>query len=243
MNASQIALQKSLIAKRVKVEKQKAKAHGAQLIANADAELDRRFQLEDLGVEKIAEQVEEKVEALRRELDARFDALGVSRDLRGRIYFGYHPGGSREPAHRSEERRKARVEVEAAVERRITEIEAWEYEALTALATKVLTPEDAEALMAMLPEVTEALPAVTDIIGPVEEQPLAVIESGREAKRRAILKALGTDGSRSDREIGRLIGVDHKTVAKVRAQVGELPAASGDLPTLAGEIPTAAEEA
>lgn len=45
----------------------------------------------------------------------------------------------------------------------------------------------------------------------------------REQRRQLIAKELAADPSRSDREIGRLLGVDHKTVGSTRRQGGEIP--------------------
>jgi hypothetical protein len=52
--------------------------------------------------------------------------------------------------------------------------------------------------------------------------------SSREAKRQAIAAALASNPTGSNREIARLAGVDHHTVAKHR---GELPTPYGDSPT------------
>jgi hypothetical protein len=54
--------------------------------------------------------------------------------------------------------------------------------------------------------------------------------TGREAKRQAFAAALAANPNRSDREIGRLAGVDHKTVGKWRAESGEIPSESEEIP-------------
>lgn len=229
---------RSLTKRRAKLEKTKAQAHGEQLIANADAEMGRRFKVEDLGIQAIVEEVAAQVDKVRALMNARLDAMGVAQDLRPDIRLVTSAGGYRSKDHRAELRREARVNIAAAVKRRLAEIDAWEVEALTELAQSALTSEAARSILAGLPNVSDSLPAVADILGPVDDQPLAVIEGGRAAKHRAILGALSSDGSRSDREIGRLLGVDHKTVAKVRNGAGEIPAATGEFPSESGDFPS-----
>ncbi|HEY9289642.1 MAG TPA: hypothetical protein VIP98_00035 [Microlunatus sp.] len=75
----------SLIKQRAKLEKQKAEAYGKQLIANADTEMERQFQVEDLGIQKIQDWVSEgypstvriggRVQFDRDQLDRELDAL------------------------------------------------------------------------------------------------------------------------------------------------------------------------
>ena len=55
--------------------------------------------------------------------------------------------------------------------------------------------------------------------------------SNRERKRQAIAQALAANPNGSDREIARTAGVDHKTVAAVRPQTGEIPTESGESPS------------
>ncbi len=56
----------------------------------------------------------------------------------------------------------------------------------------------------------------------------ALLRTGRQGRRDAIAAAIAATPDASDREIGRIAGVDHKTVAAVR---GEIPRKSGDFPT------------
>lgn len=243
MSAPNVALRRSLITKRTKLEKQKAQAEHDHLIANADAEMDRRFTAEDLGIERIVDQARAEIKLINARMDAAFDALGVAKELRGKYRLSYTPNYYRaDKDQRSELRRKVRVEADAWLKQRLAEIDAWEFKALAALVTESMTEAEAEEVMASLPDVTDALPRVAGIIGPVEAQPLAVIESSRDAKRLAVLGALSTDSSRSDRQIGRLLGIDHKTVSKVRAEAGEIPAHGGESFAPGGEIPTVNDE-
>lgn len=59
---------------------------------------------------------------------------------------------------------------------------------------------------------------------------------GRQARRDAIADAIAATPDASDREIGRIAGADHKTVAAVR---GETPHAGGDFPTDSPDSPAA----
>lgn len=55
--------------------------------------------------------------------------------------------------------------------------------------------------------------------------------TGREAKRQAFNAALAANPDLSNRELGRLVGRDHKTVGKWRAEGGEIPSDSPALPS------------
>lgn len=69
-----------------------------------------------------------------------------------------------------------------------------------------------------------------------------MIESSRDAKRLAIVGALSLNASRTDREIGRLLGIDPKTVKRVRAERGEIHSPGGEIPADSVDFP-ASEEA
>jgi hypothetical protein len=236
MSSAERTALRSLIGKRARVEKAKVEAYVKTLVANGDAELERTFSIEDMHITEIFEQTQVKVDQLKAVMNAQLDALGVSKELRPSLSFYMDRGGYRDRDHRSELRRKVRVEAEAAGKRWAADIEAWELGALEELARTTMTSAAAHGVLDRLPEATDTLPAVVNLIGTVETQPVAAIESSREAKHLAIVGALTIDGSRSDREIGRLLGFDHKTVAKVRQQRGEIPSASEDFPTEDGEI-------
>jgi hypothetical protein len=54
--------------------------------------------------------------------------------------------------------------------------------------------------------------------------------TNREQKRQAIARALAANPTASDREIARMAGVDHKTVAAARPRHGEIPTEAGEIP-------------
>lgn len=64
----------------------------------------------------------------------------------------------------------------------------------------------------------------------------ALLRTGRQARRAAIADAIAATPAASDREIGRIAGADHKTVAAVR---GETPHAGGEFPTDSPDSPAA----
>jgi hypothetical protein len=68
------------------------------------------------------------------------------------------------------------------------------------------------------------------------------LHRSREAKRQQIEHELVVDPARTNRHIARLVKCDHKTVAKARAAVGEIPQAGefGKIPH-GGEIGQAGE--
>lgn len=239
MTQADRAESRAAIRRRAKIEKQKTSATSKQLIANADAEMDRQFTAEDLRIKHTLDRAAADVAKINAWVTAQFDAMGVATELRSYWSLRQVGGGYRDKDHRSELRRKVRIEVAAWEERRFGEIDAWEDLALTALAKAGMTSDAALAMLESLPPVDEALPAIDNLLGPVEEQPIAVIENTREGRRQAVLRALDADGSRSDREIGRLLGMDHKTVGKIRAHRGELSNLGGEFPESDGELPGA----
>ena len=72
----------------------------------------------------------------------------------------------------------------------------------------------------------------------VQERPQTELPLDTAAKRALIETELRKDASRSDREIGRAAGVDHKTVAKARGKI--VPTASP--PVSPWKPPTPVEE-
>jgi hypothetical protein len=199
--------------------------------------MERVFTAEDLGIQAVLDQGQREVEKTNALMRAKFDAMGVADDLRSEYRVFRLGGGYGSKDHRSELRRKVRVEADAAVKRRLAEIGAWEDDALKEVTLAGLTSDAARSMLEALPLVDETLPAIDDLLGPVEEQPLAVIDNTRESKRQAVLRALDKDGSRSNREIGRLLGVDHKTVGRIRADHAEIPNVGGEIPESDGELP------
>jgi hypothetical protein len=109
----------------------------------------------------------------------------------------------------------------------------------TALIAPSLESEDARGFLEAMPTAEQLMPSLTlDDLGVKHWQPpegaasaLLSPSTTADRKRRKVLRAIEANPGASDREIGRLAGVDHKTVAACRRNAGELPAPGGELPT------------
>ena len=110
-----------------------------------------------------------------------------------------------------------------------------------------LESEDARAALAAMPTAEQLMPALSlDDLGvktwqPPEGAAAALLEPSTPAdrKRRKVRQAIEANPGASDREVARIAGCDHKTVAAIRrAAAGELPAGGGDFPAVGGGFPT-----
>jgi hypothetical protein len=108
----------------------------------------------------------------------------------------------------------------------------------TALIAPSLESEDARAFLAAMPSAEQLMPSLSlGDLGVRTWQPpegaaseLLTPSTTADRRRRKVLRAIEANPAASDREIARIAGVDHKTVAAYRRSAGELPAAGGEFP-------------
>lgn len=149
------------------------------------------------------------------------------------------------PARRAELRKLAYARIDEGAETAKVTIASSLLEVETELISGGLESGEAAAFIRAMPTADELLAPVD--VGELEPgggaqrhwepAPAVVSElltpstaATREAKRRAVVAALAAAPAASNRQIARAAGVDHKTVGKLRAAVGETPHAGGDFP-------------
>jgi hypothetical protein len=181
---------------------------------------------------------------LDRRFAAKFEALGVPDHLRASAHFVWANRGENASAtSRTELRRKSFAEVAAlaATARRIIEARLLDVE--TELIRGGLESGDAHAFLAAMPSAEELMPSLSidgvdrgerrwePPIGLVAELLTPTTATGREAKRDAIAGVLAAMPEASNREVGRIAGVDHHTVAAARLElVGNSPTSPATSP-------------
>jgi hypothetical protein len=190
---------------------------------------------------------------------ARCRQLGIPEDFRPGIDVVWHGRGENGLASRRAELRKlAHARIDAAAESAKVAIEAGVVEVETALIVGGLeTAEAARFVVESMPTPEQLMPQVNvgelkpgqsrsrydsdewrgnyDGWTPPPDAAAALLTpttaAGREAKRQAFDAVLAANPEQSNRELGRLAGVDHKTVGKWRTEGGELPSESGEIPS------------
>jgi hypothetical protein len=147
-------------------------------------------------------------------------------------------GRSPEFARRQGELRKvAQSRLAALTSAAKLEIDRQQLATETALITPSLESEDARAFLEAMPTAEQLMPSLSlDDLGVKTWQPpegaasaLLTPSTTADRKRRKVLRAIEAHPGASDREVGRLAGVDHKTVAVYR-RAGEIPAPGGEIP-------------
>jgi hypothetical protein len=111
-----------------------------------------------------------------------------------------------------------------------------------------LESAEAKALVDTLPPAEQLMPPLSLAdLGVRTWQPsrdaakeLLAAPTGANRRRTLIMRAIAANPQASDREIGRIAGFDHKTVAKYRTE--EIQAIGGESGRPAGEIPTGEAE-
>jgi len=180
------------------------------------------------------------------------------RGLRPELTLGWRSRGENALAGRRAELRKlAHARIDAAAESAKVAIESSLLEVETELIRDGLETAAAVAYVEAMPTPDELLPPVavaelepgasrdrydTDEMRaryggwtPPQEAAGALLTpstaTSREDKRREVAAALAADPSGSDRAIAQRVGVDHKTVGKLRAVAGDFPSHDGEVPT------------
>lgn len=192
-----------------------------------------------------------------RKIAAKCLALGIPENLRPSITIGWQNRGENHlKERRAELRRLAHARIEAAAESAKRIIESNLLDVETALITDGLETADALAFLTSMPTPEQLMPGValdqiTDGPRPDDAQrysrgwepPIGVVgellnpttATSREAKRLSIAAALASAPEASNREVARMAGVDHHTVAAVRGELaGNPPISPPDSPVDGG---------
>jgi hypothetical protein len=109
----------------------------------------------------------------------------------------------------------------------------------TALIAGSLESDEARAVLAAMPAVEDLMPPLSlGDLGVTTWQPpegaaaeLLTPSTPADRRRRKVLRAIAAHPGASDREIGRLTGMDGKTIAKYRTAAAELPAPGAEFRT------------
>jgi hypothetical protein len=108
-----------------------------------------------------------------------------------------------------------------------------------ALITSELQSSDAQAFLAAMPTAEQLMPPLSlDDLGVTTWQPpegaaaeLLTPSTPADRRRRKALRAIAAHPGASDREVGRLTGMDGKTIAKYRTAAAELPVPGAEFRT------------
>ena len=231
---------KSMVAERVKV-----------LLADVEDQLSAEYQFDEEVWADINRSAQEAVAKADAQIAELCRSWGVpERFPPGLNLSWYSRGENALAARRAELRKLAEQRLDALAKTAKTTIDVKLLDVETALVRDGLQSAEAHAFLEAMPTPDELLPRVD--IGELEggdeperrgwEPPAGAAAdlltpttgTAREERRKAIARALAANPDGSDRQIARMAGVDHKTVAKVRGDGGEIPTEDGELPR--GEV-------
>lgn len=239
----------SMIGERVKV-----------LRADVEDQLSAEYEFDDAVWADITRQAQAEVAKADAKVASICRAMGVAEHLRPSLTVGWQGRGENALAsRRTELRRLAHTRIDAAAESAKVAIERSLLEVETGLIRDGLESAQAVKFIEAMPSPDELLSPVR--VGELEPEaahsrdnrfgdemrgrfggwspPLEAAgelltpssATNREAKRQAVAQALAANPQASNRELGRLVGADHKTVGKLRSVGGEIPSDRGEVPT------------
>ena len=248
-----------LARKRAKVAKAMIGERVKALRSDVEDQLSAEYHFDDDVWGGITRQASEAVREADARIAEACRRVGVPEDLRPELTLGWRSRGENALASRRAELRKlAHARIDAAAESAKVAIDHGLLEVETELIRDGLETAAAVAYVEAMPTPDELLPpvAVAELepgasrdrydtdeyrarYGGGWRPPQAAAgqlltpstASNREDKRQAVAAALAADPSRSDRAIAQAVGVDHKTVGKLRAVAGDFPSHDGEVPT------------
>jgi hypothetical protein len=172
---------------------------------------------------------------------ARCADLGIPAKHAPRLQLAWssRSGQFGEPGRRAELRKVAAARLAALTAAARSAIDQGLLETETALIAGSLESDDARAFLDRMPTAEQLMPALSlDDLGVTTWQApegaaaeLLTPSTPADRRRRKILRAIAAHPGASDREIGKLTGMDGKTVAKYRTGPAELPAPGADFRT------------
>lgn len=248
----------ALSRKRAKVAKSMVGERAKALLADVEDQLSAQYSFGDELWADINRAAQIAVAEADRQVGERCVTLGIPESFRPRISVSWSSRGENAvSSRRTELRALAKARIEAVSASAKVGIDAAQLEVETELVRDGLTSDDAIRFLESMPTVEHLMPTVsvnalddgdadaddTDDYGRLLgrfgrwEPPVGLAAAvltpstatDRETKRQRIAQALSNDPEASDRAIARAVGVDHKTVGKLRPS-GESPQASGETP-------------
>jgi hypothetical protein len=236
-----LARQRARLAKQQVVERQKA------LIADVEDQLAAEYSSDEEIWRDITRQAKAEVEKADKRIADVCRSWGIPEEMRPHLNLSWYGRGSSGSAERRAElRRLAVARIESAGHSAKVTIDAKALDVETELVRDGLESAEAHAFLASMPSADDLMPRVDigELDGKPERRPwepdpkvtgqLLTPSGGsaREERRHAIERALTANPGASNREIARMVGVDHKTVGAARPQAGEIPTEAGEIPTI-----------
>jgi hypothetical protein len=216
---------------------ERAKILAAEVADLTAAEFQARDELWADATE-IAEEAAAKANAI---IVARCADLGIPAKDAPRLELGWSARGRdfSDYTRRGELEKLAKKRLDALTAKAKAAIDRKLLDTETALIAGSLESEDARAILATMPTAEQLMPPLSlDDLGVTTWQPpegaaaeLLTPSTPADRRRRKALRAIAAHPGASDREIGRLTGMDGKTVAKYRTTAAELPAPDAEIRT------------
>lgn len=205
------------------------------------------FSAQDMIRGELVEKANAAIAEMNRQLVHEAALLGVPKRFAPSVMLGYESRSWEfsNPERRAQLHKLAGSRLAALKATALRIIEQGALDAEEKLLTGGLESSEARAVVDALPTAGQLMsPLSLDDIGvkgwqPPDDAAAALLAPQSAADRRRIIirRAIERDPGASDRQIGKLTGSDHKTVAKYR--VGEFPSQAGEFPSAipGGETP------
>lgn len=235
----------ALARRRAKLARQEVDERAALMLAEVEARLATVESLQDAAWHEVADEAKRAIAELNERVALVAAARGIPDEMHPRAALAWSGRGTAtEKERRAELRRTAEARVKAAALAAKRRIDTQAVEVETELVREGITSERAAAFLDALPTAADLMEGVTlpEVPDAVEWRPdahalgeLLTMGASRTNldKRRAVLAALAANPSASNREVARVVGVDPKTVARVREEV---PRAGEEVPHDSGEV-------
>jgi hypothetical protein len=227
---------------RAKHAKEMVKEREKVLLADVEEQLSTEEAADDEAWREIVKQASAEVDKVNEKIAKLCEAWGKPKDFVPEVSMYWSRRGDNATGKRRAELRKlAEARIAALGQSARVTIDGKLLEIETELVADGLDSTTAVKFLESLPTADSLLPRVdvAELDGRPERMPweppvgmasemLTPVNSKTQEKRQAIVRALAANPEGSNREIGRMAGVDHKTVAKLR---GEIPTETGEIPT------------
>jgi hypothetical protein len=210
-----------------------------------EEQLTAEFNLRDEVRSEVRQMAEEALRKVNEEIRQQAALMGYGSRYVPQAALPYHYSYDTSSDEEKQKRRKLAATRLAAMRAAANKaIDAEALRAEEALIIGGLESDEARAMAHSLPAAEQLMPPLSLAdLGVKTWQPardaakeLLAIPSGADRRRKIIIRAIAQNPGASDRKIAQITGLDHKTVAKYRAE--EVLAISGKAAEQSGEIPT-----
>jgi len=225
-----------LAGKRAKLAKSKVVEREKVLLAEATDLMTAEFEARDQLWAEATTIAEEACRKANDQIAAQCSLLGIPANKAPKLDLMWRSRSMdfSDPSRKAELRRLALDRLAALTATAKSVIDEQLLEVETALISDGLQSDDAMAFLEKIPTPEQLMPSLSlDDLGVRHWQPpqgaaaeLLTPSTTAGRKRKAVLRAIAANPGASDRKVGEIAGVDHKTVAKYRG--GEIPAITGD---------------